>query len=120
MEKYIERVKQTREALQADEGFSSPSHISENMYKLAQYNSALEEYLGDLEEELGQKESEYFLKLIEEGKSANAAKVSMTYKFAKERAHITKITRLVSSSWRLVNASQSRINNLIAESKNQI
>lgn len=113
-------LNEARQALQEIENIASPTHISDNMYRLAQYTSAVEEGLGELEENLEIKEAAYFSESIKLGKSVNAATVSMKYEFAEDRAYITKITRLVSSSWKLISASQSRIKNLIEESKNQI
>ena len=116
----ISGMMQAREALQEAESLSSPTYISDNMYRLAQYVSAVEEGLGTLEEDLEVKESVFFNEMTDAGNSVNATQVSMKYEFAKDRAYINKITRLVSSSWKLISASQSRIKNLVEESKNQI
>ena len=116
----ISGMMQAREALQESESLSSPTHISDNMYRLAQYVSAVEEGLGTLEEDLEVKESVFFKERTDAGNSVNATQVSMKYEFAKDRAYINKIARLVSSSWKLISASQSRIKNLVEESKNQI
>ena len=116
----ISGMMQAREALQEAESLSSPTYISDNMYRLAQYVSAVEEGLGTLEEDLEVKESVFFKEMTDAGNSVNATQVSMKYEFAKDRAYINKITRLVSSSWKLISASQSRIKNLVEESKNQI
>lgn len=116
----IDGMMQARGALQGTEGLSSPTHISECMYQLAQYVSAVEEGLGELEESLEVKEAEYFRQMTDAGNSVNATQVSMKYEFAKDRAYIAKVIRLVSSSWKLISASQSRIKNLVEESKNQI
>ena len=116
----LEGVREARRALQESESISSPTHISDNMYRLAQYASAVEEGLGELEEDLEVKESLYFKQMTDAGNSVNATQVSMKYEFAKDRAYITKVTRLVSGSWKLISASQSRIKNLVEESKNQI
>lgn len=116
----ISGMMQAREALQESESLSSPTHISDNMYRLAQFVSAVEEGLGTLEEDLEVKESIFFKEMTDAGNSVNATQVSMKYEFAKDRAYINKITRLVSSSWKLISASQSRIKNLVEESKNQI
>ena len=116
----ISGMMQARGALQEAESLSAPTHISDNMYRLAQYVSAVEEGLGTLEEDLEVKESVFFKEMTDAGNSVNATQVSMKYEFAKDRAYINKITRLVSSSWKLISASQSRIKNLVEESKNQI
>ena len=116
----ISGMMQSREALQESESLSPPTHISDNMYRLAQFVSAVEEGLGTLEEDLEVKEAQFFKEMTDAGNSVNATQVSMKYEFAKDRAYINKITRLVSSSWKLISASQSRIKNLVEESKNQI
>lgn len=116
----VSGMMKAREALQEAEGLSSPTHISDNMYRLAQFVSAVEEGLGTLEEELEVKEAEFFKQMTDAGNSVNATQVSMKYEFAKDRAYVTKITRLVGSSWKLISASQSRIKNLVEESKNNI
>lgn len=116
----IENMMQSREDLRSIGDLPQPTQISEGMYKLAQYVSVVEEKLGDLEEDLGRKENIFFKERIKEGKSVNAAQVSMKYQFAEDRAKISKINRLVSSSWKLISVSQSRVKNLIEESKNQI
>lgn len=116
----ISGMMQARGALQESESLSAPTHISDNMYRLAQYVSAVEEGLGTLEEDLEVKESVFFKEMTDAGNSVNATQVSMKYEFAKDRAYINKIARLVSSSWKLISASQSRIKNLVEESKNQI
>lgn len=111
---------EARSSLQNSESISSPTHISDSMYRLAQYTSSVEEGLGELEEDLEVRESLYFKQMTEAGNSVNATNVSMKHEFAEEKAYITKINRLVSSSWKLISASQSRIKNLVEESKNQI
>lgn len=107
-----------REALQ--EGASNPSIISDHTYKLAHYVASAEECLSELEENLEKLESESFNDHLHNGKTANAAKELIRREFADERAEITKTTRLITSGWKLVTASQSRVNHLIAEANNQI
>jgi len=109
-----------REALLEVGGASNPSLISENTHRLAQYIAVAEEKLADLEEELEIKESDSFNQHIKEGKSVNAAKESVRREFTRERAQIIKVTRLVSSGWKLVSESQSRVKHLIAEANSQI
>ena len=108
-----------REALRSGSA-SNPSLISENTHKLASYIACAEDNLAELEYELEVKESESFNNHISNGKSVNAAKESVRREFTKERAMIVKVTRLVSSGWRLVSESQSRVKHLIAEANNQI
>lgn len=109
-----------RHALQKREGVSSPTYISEQMQRLAQYTSAIEERLAELEEDLENKESELFKKYRSEGKSVNASEKNIKYDIAEEKARIIKLTRYASSSWKLISVSQSRIKHLIAEANNQV
>jgi hypothetical protein len=109
-----------REALLTIGSVSNPSFISEHCHRLTQYIAAVEEALADLESDLEVNGSRSFEQHIKDGKSVNAAKESIRREFTKERAEVTKITRLVSSGWKLVNESQSRVKHLIAEANNQI
>lgn len=108
-----------REALLELGGASNPSAISEHTHRLAQYIAVAEESLAELEEDLEIRESESFNNHIKEGKSVNAAKESIRRELTKERAQIIKITRLVSSGWKLVSESQSRVKHLLAEANSQ-
>ena len=109
-----------RSKLLEPESTNNPSYISEHTHRLAQYIASAEESLADLEAQLEVLESDSFRQHIKLGKSANAAKESVRREFTKERADIIRATRLVSSGWKLVNSSQSRVKHLIAEANNQI
>lgn len=109
-----------REALLKPEGASNPSFISEHCHRLAQYIAATEDNLAELEAELEISEAKSFEEHLSGGKSVNASKESVRREFTKERAQIVKLTRLVSSGWKLVSESQSRVKHLIAEANNQI
>lgn len=109
-----------RVALLDIDNASNPSSISENTHRLAQYIALAEEKLADMEEDLEIKESDSFNEHIKNGKSVNAAKESIRREFIRDRASIIKTTRLVSSGWKLVSESQSRVKHLIAEANNQI
>lgn len=115
----ISGVLTERSALQQPEGISSPSYISEHMYLLTQYTSALEEALADAEASLLVKEGKLFKEYLK-NMSANAAKIQIKYELAADQAEIMRLTRFCSSSWRFVSSSQSRINHLVAEAHNQI
>lgn len=116
----ISGVLQERSALQQPEALSAPSYISEHMQALAQYNSALEERLGEAEKKFEIDEANLFKKYTTDGKSVNAAQTIIKYELAADKAEITSLTRLCSSSWRFISVSQSRIKHLIEEAKNQI
>lgn len=109
-----------REVLLEEGSTSNPSLISEETHRLAQYIALAEEQLATLEHDIEIKESASFHEHIKRGKSVNAAKESIRREFTEDRAMIIKVTRLVSSGWRLVSESQSRVKHLIAEANNQI
>lgn len=109
-----------REALLDKSSVSNPSLISEHTHRLASYIASAEDLLSDLEYDLKINEAESFNKHIADGKSANAAKELVLREFVKERATIAKVSRLITSGWKLVTESQSRVKHLIAEANNQI
>jgi hypothetical protein len=116
----IQGMKKYKEALLEDKSASNPSAISENTHRLTQYLSALDDMISDMEEELELKEAKSFLKHVDAGKSANAAKELTKREFIKDRTTIKKTNRQISSGWNLVNECQSRVKHLIAEATNQI
>lgn len=120
IETAIAGVLSERSALQQPEAVSSPSYISEHMQLLSQYNSALEERVGDSQKEVEIREAELFKKYTKEGKSVNAAQTQIKYELAADKAEITRLQRLCSTSWRFISVSQSRIKHLIQEANNQI
>jgi len=109
-----------REALLEISSVSNPTYISEHAHRLAQYISVAEEKLADLESELSINEDNLFKQYIKSGKSINASKESVKHELTKERSEVVKVTRLVSSGWKLVSEAQSRVKHLIAEANNQI
>lgn len=111
---------EAREALQAKEGISLPSYISENTQRLALYTGAVEEVLAEGESELVKKTAKQFKDYMNAGKSANMAGELLKYDFTEERAEVAKLTRLCNSSWKIISVSQSRVKHLIAEATNQI
>ena len=116
----IAGVLQERGALQNMEGTPNPSYLSEHMHLLSQYNSILEERVAEKKKELEIREAELFKKYRKEGKSVNASEVQTKYDVVEDRAEVNRLTALVSSSWRFISATQSRIKHLIEESHNQI
>lgn len=119
LQQALEGIKKHREALREGSA-SNPSYISEQTYLLAQYIAMAEDVLSDLESDLSKREAVSFDNHIAGGKSANAAKESLKREFVDDRAKIVKVTRLVSSGWKLVSENQSRVKHLIAEANNQI
>lgn len=116
----IAGVLQERAALQNMEGTPNPTYLSEHMQLLSQYNSILEERVGDEKKKLDIREAELFKGYRKEGMSVNASEVQTKYDVAPEKAEINRLTTLVTSSWRFISATQSRVKHLITESQNQI
>lgn len=111
---------ETRNALNTPEGISTPTFISEKIQILAQYVGVVENIIAEKEEDLVIKEAKKYKEYLDSGKKTSAAKDLARYDFIAEHAEITKLTRYVSSSWKIVSTAQSRIRHLIEESKNQI
>lgn len=120
LEVAIAGVLQERSALQQPEGLSNPSYISEHMQALSQYVAALDDAVREEEKKLDIHESKLFKKYRSEGKSVNASQVQIRYDMMADRAEITNLNRLVSGSWKFINACQSRLKHLVEEAKNQI
>lgn len=101
----------------------NPSELSEQMAKLAAYTATVEEHLAKFEEWLELEEARlykgYMVDRDEKMTATAAEKLVKLYK-AKERAQIKYLTRIVSSSWRLVSTAQSRWNHLQSEKTGQI
>lgn len=115
----LKGMQRHKEALINPDNSSNPALISEETHRLAQYISQADDRLSELEYELEINEAKSFNNHVSQGKSANAAKELVKREFVKERAMITKVSRLVSSGWRLVNESQSRVKHLATEASNQ-
>lgn len=110
----------TRELLASPEGLSSPTFISEKIQLLAQYVGALELILAEKEENLTINEAKKYKEYLASGKKTSTAKDMARFDFMAERAEVAKLSRYISSSWKIVSTSQSRIRHLIEEAKNQI
>ena len=111
---------ETRKALDSPEGLFSPTFISLKIQELAQYVGALEIILADKESDLTVKEAKRYKEYMSEGKKTSTAKDLARFDFIDEHAEINKLSRYISSSWKVVSTSQSRVKHLIEESRNQI
>lgn len=109
-----------RNSLDSPEGIFTPTFISVKIQELAQYVGAIEIIIAEKEEQLALKEAAKYKEYLDGGKKTSTAKDLARYDFTAEHAEITKLTRYVSSSWKMVSTAQSRIRHLIEESKNQI
>jgi hypothetical protein len=109
-----------RGKLQTREGVTSLPVLSENLQRLAAYTSAVEEHLADIEAEQERLEALRYRDFKEDGTSPTAAEREAKYSTAGEKAQIKKLTRLVNSSWRLVNVGQSRFNHIEKEQRGAV
>lgn len=114
LEDAVNGMLDAREKLRSKEGINNPMYMSEHMDRLAQYTGAVEEHLADLEEKY---EKERYSRYLEYSKtlSATAADNKSKAEVHHEYAQRVKLTRLVSSSWRIVSEKQSRFNHLSSE-----
>ena len=116
----IAGMMETREALNSPEGLSSPTFISEKIQTLAQYVGVIEMHLAELESDLTIQEAARYKQYMAEGKKTSTAKDLARFDFTAQHAEINKLSRYISSSWKIVSTSQSRIKHLIEEARNQI
>lgn len=121
LEKAIEGMIKTREALRSGRGITDPSFISEQMQRLAQYTGAVEEHLAEVEGELELEEMRLFVGLTkDQAKSVSQAETIVRKELGDKRGQIAKLKRLVSSSWQIVGVSQSRWNHLNKSAVGQV
>lgn len=120
LESALKAMAKHREVLLENGSTSNPSLISEHTHYLAQYIGIAEERLAELEHDLEISESKSFHEHVKRGKTVNAAKESIRREFTADRAMVVKTTRLVTSGWKIVSESQSRVKHLIAEANSTI
>jgi septation ring formation regulator EzrA len=114
----IEAMVKVRAALRTQRGINDPAYISENMQKLAQFVSAIEEHLAVLEEQLEAEEMKRFIRYTRtEGKSINQAEILAKQEVGELKGQIAKLKRYVNSSWAIVGTAQSRFNHLSSDFK---
>lgn len=117
LETAIKGLLQVRNTLRSTQGVIDPLFISENMQRLAQYTSAVEEHLADYEEELEILEMQKFLSYLNQGKSVNMSEMLAKQEVGSHKGKIAKLSRLVKSSWSLISTAQSRIKHLTGEQR---
>jgi len=118
LEEVIKGIKETREELRSPDALIAPVVLSENMYKLAQYVSAAEEIVADIESEMILFEAEKVRELSKNNWSDTKVNQKVRLESAANRATIARLNKLIDSSWRLINVSQSRRNHIAEELKN--
>jgi len=118
IEDVIKGIKETREELRSPDAITAPVLLSENMYKLAQYVSAAEEIVADIESEMILFEAEKVKELSRNNWSDTKVNQKVRLESAANRATVARLNKLIDSSWRLINVSQSRRNHIAEELKN--
>lgn len=107
--------------LRSREGVNSPEYMSEQMSRLTQYTSAVEMHLAEYERDYEEKQARLLHKyLVKDEVPVTKAEKLVKIDLGKEKAQITYLTRVVSSAWKVVGASQSRHNHLSKQSIGQI
>lgn len=122
LDQILAGIEDAEKKLATKQAITSPSIISENMYRLGQYTSALEKYLGDCEAEYEVTWASTYNAYTtpEPGKkpiSATAAKQQTDVDTAADKGNIKRLTRYVSSSWRNQTGAMARINHIQQETK---
>lgn len=118
LDEVINGIVSTREELRSPDALVAPVVLSENMYKLAQYVSAAEEIVADIESELIVFEAEKTREYSRNNWSDTKVNQKVRLDSAEKRATVARLNKLIDSSWRLINVSQSRRNHIAEELKN--
>lgn len=117
IETAVKGLLQVRNDMRTRQGVTDPLFISEQMQRLSQYASAVEEHLGVLEEEQENMKLVAFHKYLAEGRSVNMAETLSRKEVGSHEGEIAKLSRFVKSSWLIISTAQSRINHLQSEIK---
>lgn len=121
LEAAIEGMLDAQEKLRQPVAKTSPSIISEQYYRLAQFTSAVEYHLGKLEEDYERDEAKTLKKyMIDEGKSATAAEKFVKMEMGDREGKIKFLTRITSAAWRQHMGAMGRVNNLSNEMKGSV
>lgn len=131
LQQALDGIADAESKLGSRQAIHSPTVISENMYRLGQYTSALEKILGDCEQEYEIEWARIYNAYTapypvtdkkgnitqKQSMSATAAKQQADVDTAKDKGNIKRLTRYVSSSWRNQTGAMARINHISAEQK---
>lgn len=110
----------TRERLHNAAALGSPTILSEQMMRMAQYAAILDEHLAELEKEYDITLSAKILEYIHEGYKVSPAETQAKIYMAEIKGQISYLTRLSGSAWRQTGIIQSRINHLKTESQTNL
>lgn len=115
LEDAVKAMLKTREALRSKQGIIDPNFISENMQRLTQYTSAIEEHLAEAEKELENEMHNIFIQETRAGTSVSQSETLARFKTKQLKGEIEKLSRYVKSSWAIIGVAQSRVNHLSKE-----
>lgn len=131
LEQILAGIEDAEKNLATRQAITSPTIISEHMYRLGQYTSALEKYLGDAEAEYEVKWANIYSSHTapypvtdekgnissKQAMSATAAKQQADVETAEDKGNIKRLTRYVASSWKNQTGAMARINHISNEMK---
>lgn len=127
IETALRGLKDAESKLSQKYAVANPALISEEMYRLGQFASALEQFLGDAEEEYETNwakcyhayttTSTYDGKVMSKALSATAAKQKADVDMAVAKGNIKKLQRYVSAAWHVHMSCMARHKHLSNEMK---
>lgn len=116
----IDGMLSAKARLRSAAAVSSPSVLSEQMYRLGQYVSAIEDHLADLEEDYEKQEAGILRREMDElGHSATAASARVKIELGALEGQIKRLSRIVAASWKQSNTAMARYNHLDKEMRGQ-
>lgn len=127
VETALKGLKDAESNLSQKHAVANPAYISEQMYRLGQYASALEQFLGDAEEEYEVEWAKLYQDYLKGGSvenpkpmSATAAKQQTDVMCAESKGNIKKLQRYVSAAWHVHMSCMARHKHLANEMKGSI
>lgn len=120
VEQALQGMMDAEEKLSTRRAVSDPAYISEQMFRLGQYASALEQFLGDAEEEYETEWAEKYKSHLSKPLSATAAKQQADMDMAAMKGNIKKLQRYVSAAWHVHMSCMARHKHLASEMKGSI
>jgi chromosome segregation ATPase len=126
LETAVKGMMDAKARLQSKAAVTSPSILSEQMYRLGQYTSAIEDHLADLEEDYEKQEAAILKReLHPEGfeakrNSATGAGVEVKIELGELEGQIKRLDRVVKASWKQGNTAMARYNHLLNEMKGAV
>lgn len=125
VEEALRGLKDAESKLSTRQAVANPALISEEMYRLGQFASALEQHLGDAEEEYEVEWADLYAQLTLptlHGKplSATAAKQMADIQMAESKGNIKKLQRYVSAAWHVHMSCMARHKHLESQMRGSV